>query len=112
MKYLPSFGSKLWAVVGCAVASVAVVAANSVAKAAPRSYEKSGEVSGAVISKGSDTMANLMGLWSDAFKKFYPNVTFEIEPKGSALAPKALTEGTANLGPMSRAMEPEGNRPF
>ena len=47
-----------------------------------KSYEKSADVSGAVVSKGSDTLNNLMGMWSDAFKKLYPNVTFEIESKG------------------------------
>src|SRR5580704_10478305 len=109
MTRCPSAGSKLWASFGC----VTVIAiGGSVANAAPRNYEESAEVSGTVISKGSDTLANLMNLWSEAFKKLNPNVTFEIESKGSNTAPRALTEGTATLGPMSRAMEPEEEDAF
>src|SRR5690606_12526173 len=48
---------------------------------------------------------NLMTLWAEEFKKFYPNVNVEIEGKGSSTAPPALIEGTAQLGPMSRAMK-------
>jgi phosphate transport system substrate-binding protein len=66
-------------------------------------YEKvGGEVSGAIKSVGSDTMYRLMELWSDGFKKLYPNVQREIEGKGSSTAPPALIQGTANFGPMSR----------
>jgi phosphate transport system substrate-binding protein len=60
-------------------------------------------VSGSIKSVGSDTMNNLMTLWGEGFKKFYPNVTIEIEGKGSSTAPPALIEGTSNFGPMSRA---------
>jgi phosphate transport system substrate-binding protein len=85
----------------------------SVAKAeGPKDYEKSVEVSGTVISIGSDTLANLMNFWSEAFKKEHPNVTFQIEAKGSATAPPALTEGKSLLGPMSRAMKPEEEDAF
>jgi phosphate transport system substrate-binding protein len=73
----------------------------------PKDYEKSVEVSGTVISIGSDTLANLMNFWSEGFKKLHPTVTFQIEAKGSATAPPALTEGKSLLGPMSRAMKPE-----
>ncbi len=51
-------------------------------------------------------MNNMMTLWSEGFKRFYPNVKTEIEGKGSSTAPAALIEGTANFGPMSRAMKP------
>jgi phosphate transport system substrate-binding protein len=46
-----------------------------------------------------------MTLWSEGFRKFYPNVRVEIEGKGSSTAPPALIEGTATFGPMSRAMK-------
>src|SRR5579862_9087336 len=92
-------------VIVCCVAVIAL--GQSLATAAPKEYDKSSDVSGTLISKGSDTMSDLMNLWSDAFKKLHPNVTFEIESKGSNSAPRALSEGTATLGPMSREIEPE-----
>jgi phosphate transport system substrate-binding protein len=69
------------------------------------SYKRTGGVSGSVKSVGSDTLNNLMTLWAEEFKKFYPNVNIEIEGKGSSTAPPALIEGTAQLGPMSRDMK-------
>jgi phosphate transport system substrate-binding protein len=68
-------------------------------------YTKSSGVSGTVSSVGSDTLANLMTLWGEAFKRAYPNVNIQIQAAGSSTAPPALTEGTSNLGPMSRAMK-------
>ena len=62
-------------------------------------------VSGTIKSVGSDTMNNLMTLWTEGFVKLYPNVRPEIEGKGSATAPPALIEGTANFGPMSRKLK-------
>lgn len=62
-------------------------------------------VSGSIKSIGSDTMNNLMSLWAEGFKKNYPNVRIEIEGKGSATAPAALIQGTAQFGPMSRPMK-------
>ncbi len=70
-------------------------------------YEKVSGVSGTLNSIGSDTLNNLMALWSDGFKAIYPNVNFQVEGKGSSTAPPALIEGTAQLGPMSRAMKEE-----
>ena len=68
-------------------------------------YNKSSGVSGNVISVGSDTLANLMTLWAEEFKKLYPNVSVQIQAAGSSTAPPALTEGTSNFGPMSRKMK-------
>lgn len=68
-------------------------------------YEKAAGVSGNVSSVGSDTLANLMTLWAEEFKRVYPNVNIQIQAAGSSTAPPALTEGTANLGPMSRMMK-------
>jgi len=69
-------------------------------------YKPTAGVSGTIKSVGSDTMNNMMTLWSEGFKRFYPNIKTEIEGKGSSTAPAALIEGTANFGPMSRAMKP------
>ena len=52
-------------------------------------------------------MNNVMTLWAEAFRKFYPNVKIEIEGKGSSTAPPALIAGTAQFGPMSRPMKDE-----
>lgn len=68
-------------------------------------YNKSSGVSGNIISVGSDTLANLMTLWAEEFKKLYPNVNVQIQAAGSSTAPPALTEGTSNFGPMSRRMK-------
>ncbi|MEO0651250.1 MAG: phosphate ABC transporter substrate-binding protein [Planctomycetota bacterium] len=68
-------------------------------------YEPADGVSGTIKSIGSDTMNNLMALWAEGFVREYPNVQVEIEGKGSSTAPPALTEGTANFGPMSRPMK-------
>ena len=46
-----------------------------------------------------------MTLWAEDFKRSYPNVNIQIQAAGSSTAPPALTEGTANLGPMSRPMK-------
>ena len=64
-------------------------------------------VSGSLKSIGSDTMNNEMALWAEGFLRFYPNVRIEIEGKGSSTAPPALVAGTAQFGPMSRAMKDE-----
>lgn len=67
-------------------------------------YQAVSGISGNLNSIGSDTLNNLMTLWAEGFKKFYPNVNIQIEGKGSSTAPPALIEGTAQLGPMSRPM--------
>lgn len=62
-------------------------------------------VSGSIKSVGSDTLNNLMTLWAEGFKRYYPNIQIEIEGKGSSTAPPALIAGTATFGPMSREMK-------
>lgn len=68
-------------------------------------YEKASGVSGNLSSVGSDTLANLMTLWAEEYKRFYPNVNIQIQAAGSSTAPPALAENTSNLGPMSRMMK-------
>lgn len=67
-------------------------------------YQPVAGVSGNLTSIGSDTLNNLMTLWAEAFQGFYPNVNIQIQGAGTSTAPPALTEGTANFGPMSRAI--------
>ena len=69
-------------------------------------------ISGSLKSVGSDTLNNLMTFWAEGFKKHYPNVTIEIEGKGSSTAPPALISGQATFGPMSRAMKGEETGAF
>lgn len=68
-------------------------------------YQRASGVSGNISSVGSDTLANLMTLWAEQFKRLYPNVNIQIQAAGSSTAPPALTEGTSNFGPMSREMK-------
>lgn len=68
-------------------------------------YKKVDGLSGSLSSIGSDTLNNMMTYWGEAFSKMYPNVKVSVEGKGSATAPTALTGGTAQIGPMSRAMK-------
>jgi phosphate transport system substrate-binding protein len=67
-------------------------------------YQKTSGVSGNLSSVGSDTLANLMTLWAEGFRKEYPNVKIQIEAKGSSTAPPALIAGASQVGPMSREM--------
>jgi phosphate transport system substrate-binding protein len=72
----------------------------------PPYRKESGEVAGSLKCVGSDTMNNLVALWAEGFKKYYPSVREGIEGKGSASAPPALAEGTCSFGPMSRDWKP------
>jgi phosphate transport system substrate-binding protein len=68
-------------------------------------YQRTSGVSGSLSSVGSDTMNNMMALWAETYRKFYPSVKVQIEGKGSSTAPPALISGTSQFGPMSRAMK-------
>lgn len=75
-------------------------------------YQVASGVSGNFSSVGSDTLNNLMTLWAEEFKRYYPNVNIQIQGAGSSTAPPALTEGTANFGPMSRPMKDQEIQAF
>lgn len=98
------------------IGAMAITALSSVATAQvdPNipAYEKASGVSGNLSSVGSDTLANLMTLWAEDFKRNYPNVNIQIQAAGSSTAPPALTEGTSNLGPMSRKMKDKEREAF
>jgi phosphate transport system substrate-binding protein len=98
---------KSLAIAGLVAASVSATAVQAAAKVDPAlpAYSKASGVSGNLSSVGSDTLANLMTLWAEEFKRQYPNVNIQIQAAGSSTAPPALTEGTSNLGPMSRKMK-------
>jgi len=90
-----------------AVGAASALAVGQSVQVDPRlpSYTPAPGVSGSLRSIGSDTLNNLMTLWAERFRSFYPNVKIEIEGKGSSTAPPALIEGQAEFGPMSRPMK-------
>jgi phosphate transport system substrate-binding protein len=105
----------LAATIGIATASLAAAAyaeGTLQLDAGLKDYQKASGVSGNLSSIGSDTLNNLMTLWAEDFKRLYPNVNIQIQGAGSSTAPPALTEGTANVGPMSRVMKDEEIKAF
>ncbi|MGH8436242.1 MAG: phosphate ABC transporter substrate-binding protein PstS family protein [Pseudomonas sp.] len=96
---------RLMAALTFVAAGVATASAVAAVDPAIPAYTKTTGVSGNLSSVGSDTLANLMTLWAEEYKRLYPNVNIQIQAAGSSTAPPALTEGTANLGPMSRKMK-------
>ncbi|WP_296260716.1 MULTISPECIES: phosphate ABC transporter substrate-binding protein PstS family protein [unclassified Pseudomonas] len=91
--------------VATGIATANAAAAGAAVDPAIKPYVKTSGVSGNLSSVGSDTLANLMTLWAEAYKREYPTVNIQIQAAGSSTAPPALTEGTATLGPMSRKMK-------
>jgi phosphate transport system substrate-binding protein len=75
-------------------------------------YQQQLNISGKIVSTGSDTLANLMSFWGDDFKVIYPNVEFEMHSEGSATAPPALLTATTDLAPMSRRMSDDERNTF
>ena len=68
-------------------------------------YEPVRGISGNLSSVGSDTLATLMMLWGQQFSRFYPGVNIQIQAAGSSTVPPALTQSTANIGPVSRELQ-------
>jgi len=95
------------ALLGFALATPVTAAPADAVDSGIAEYTKASGISGSLSSIGSDTLANLMTLWGEEFKRLYPNVTIQIQAAGSSTAPPALSEGTATLGPMSRQMKSE-----
>tara|TARA_Y100001956_G_C4127302_1_gene190960 strand:+ start:145 stop:1104 length:960 start_codon:yes stop_codon:yes gene_type:complete len=67
-------------------------------------YSKVPGITGTLTSVGSDTLAGMTTLWVEEFKQQYPSVNGQVQASGSSTAPPALTERTAQFGPMSRPM--------
>lgn len=90
-----------------ALLALATLNAHGQERTAPElsDYKVVSGISGNLSSTGSDTLANLITLWAESFKRLYPSVNIQIQAAGSSTAAPALTEGTANLGPMSRLMK-------
>jgi len=93
------------------LANIATYAVQKIDAGIP-DYQKASGISGNLSSVGSDTLANQMTLWAEAFNRLYPNVNIQIQAAGSSTAPPALTEGTSNFGPMSREMKDDEQEAF
>ncbi|GAK83972.1 phosphate ABC transporter periplasmic phosphate-binding protein PstS [Vibrio ponticus] len=81
-----------------------VVVSSASAQEQFRHYSKVPGISGELTSVGSDTLAGMTTLWVEEFKQLYPGVNGQVQASGSSTAPPALTEQTAQFGPMSRPM--------
>jgi phosphate binding protein len=75
-------------------------------------YTPVGSLSGQLRSVGADTMETLMKYWIADFQKIYPAVTISMEAKASGTAGPALTNGSADLGPVAREMLPKEEQAF
>lgn len=58
-------------------------------------YEATSGVSGNLSSIGSDTLNNLMTLWAEGFRGFYPNVATE---EALSAVPRSMREGSLACG--------------
>lgn len=86
-------------------AAITMASTASAVDADLKDYQTVSSLSGKINSVGSDTLNNLMALWSESFQRKYPNVKVEVEGKGSSTAPPALTQGLSQMAPMSRPMK-------
>lgn len=93
--------------------SVSVLAFVSFSAAALESYSPRIDVDPkTIIIRGSGTVEILLNDWMRDFSRYHPHVKFNLVAKGSSKAVKALLEGEADLGPMSRKMKREESRAF
>ena len=84
---------------------MSVALAQSEASAELPEYSPADLGEGKLSSVGSDSMDGLVGLWVDAYREYQPQVVVQVVSRGSATAPAALIEGTADIGPMARTMK-------
>ncbi|GLT15444.1 PstS family phosphate ABC transporter substrate-binding protein [Vibrio algivorus] len=94
------------AVLVCLIAILSMPCfANEMVRDELDTYHKVSGMSGTISSVGSDTLATLTSVWAEDFQRIYPNINMQLQSSGSSTAPTALTEGTSQLGPMSRPMK-------
>jgi len=69
-------------------------------------YRPVPELAGEINCVGSDSLNNMVALWSEGFRKHYADVIVSSEGKGGATAIPALIQGFAQIGTMSREPKP------
>lgn len=62
-------------------------------------------INGLLTSAGSTTVSPILEAWFKRFVSFYPAVEYKMSAAGSGTAPKALMDGSAMIGAMSRAIK-------
>lgn len=62
-------------------------------------------IHGLLTSAGSTTVSPILEAWFKTFVGFYPAVEYQMSAEGSGTAPKALMDGSAMIGAMSRAIK-------
>lgn len=70
-------------------------------------YRPADQMSGEITLTGSNTMAQLAAGWIDSFRRFHPNVKFNLDVNGSRGALAGLIDGTATFGMLSRTISKE-----
>jgi phosphate transport system substrate-binding protein len=68
--------------------------------------------SGTIRSVGSSTVSGILNRLEPGFQVFHPNASITIRAGGSGTAAPALTDGSADLAPMSRPMNPKERDAF
>ena len=94
------------------LAASSLLSLSTVVFAAGSSYQKSTDVSGSLVSIGSDTLLELMTDWNAEFKKHHSGFNIAITADGSSTAPPALIDGKSQFAPMSREMKKEESEKF
>ncbi|MFM2589056.1 phosphate ABC transporter substrate-binding protein PstS family protein [Vibrio sp. TBV020] len=90
--------------IGALVLSIMLSAPSLAGNTMLPKYSKVAGITGELTTVGSDTLAGMTTLWVEEFKQLYPSVNGQVQASGSSTAPPALTERTAQFGPMSRPM--------
>jgi phosphate transport system substrate-binding protein len=100
-----AFGALAWLPLSAqAQNTTATTRAQITVDAALPDYRRGTEISGKLRSVGSSALTQLLNRWAEDFRRIHPAFELEVIGGGSGTAPPALTEGTAELAPMSRAM--------
>jgi len=69
-------------------------------------------MSGELIVRGSTRLEPMIRVWFREFSALYPQIQTDIAASGSGSAPKALINGIANIGAMSRPIKKKEIKAF
>ncbi|MBL7662360.1 substrate-binding domain-containing protein [bacterium] len=94
------------------VSSATLVAQSATADSSIPVYTPTVTNEGLVTSIGSDSMGTLLTSWVSSYQKVQPKIQIQVSSRGSASAPAALLEGTADIGPMTRPLKENESKNF